>query len=209
VSTKQKRKPKAKAPPKEKRRVVRKRAPAAPKKPRKEEVVIEEKKVAEAPPEKTFILAIRLSGSVAVPARIETTLTSLRLKRRFSAVVLESKPDTLGMLRVVKDYITWGEVKSDTLAALLKERARTQGGMRLTDDFVNQKFGERSIVDLAVALTRGKINLKSLWANGLKSVFRLRPPSGGFAHNIKRAFNSRGELGYRGEHIADLVARMV
>jgi len=160
-------------------------------------------------PEKVLALIVRLQGPVAVPRPVESTLRSLGLLRRFGAVLREKNPSLQGMLRAAKDYVTWGEVKTDDIAALLRERGRTQGDVRLTDKFVGEHFGEQSIDALASALIRGKLELKALWQRGIKPVFRLHPPSGGFDHSIKRPFGSRGELGYRGSAISDLVMRMI
>ncbi len=196
----QKRKAKPRAPAKPKPKAVRKR-PVRVKKP--------EKRVVEVPPETAFLLAIRLQGPFAVPSYLENTLMSLRLRRRFSAVLLEKNPNILGMLRQAKDYLTWGEIKAEHIAALLKERAELPGGLPLTDKFVKESFGEQSIEELASALIRGKIQLRTLWQKGIKPVFRLHPPSGGFQYSIKRPFGSRGELGYRGTEVSNLVTRMI
>lgn len=200
MSTKPKRKAKPKGPPrKPKGKPARKRAVPV-RKP--------EEKVIELPPEKTFSLVVRLQGPVAVPKYMESTLRSLRLDRRFSAVLLEKSQNLIGMLRQAKDYVTWGDVKTEDIAGLLKERGELLGGDHVTDKFVKESFGEESIDRLATALTRGQIELKALWQKGIKPVFRLHPPSGGFQGSIKRPFGSRGELGYRGPDISNLVARM-
>ncbi len=205
--------PKRKAKPKTARKVpakpraARKRAPptrkpvekAAESRPAKKEVA----------PEKTFILAIRLMGPFGTPNHLERTLASLRLNRKFNAVLLENNPNVLGMLRQSKDYLTWGEIKSPGIAALLKERGEVLGGLPLTNKFVQDGFGEQSLEGLVEALTHGRIKLETLWEKGLKPVFRLRPPSGGFEASTKRAYATRGELGYRGQQISNLVARMI
>jgi large subunit ribosomal protein L30 len=66
----------------------------------------------------------------------------------------------------------------------------------------------QSIDGLASALAAGTVTLKVLFDKGLKPVFRLRPPSGGFEQSTKRPHGSRGELGYRGSEIVGLAARM-
>lgn len=211
MSTKQKRKAKPRAPRKEVQKPVRRRK--QPEEKKKEVAVVPEKKpekkIIEPIKEKAFFLAVRLLGPFGVPYDIEDTLRSLRLSRRFSAVLLEKNESILGMLRSVKDYVTWGEVKSNDIASLLKERAELLTGTRLTDKFVKEKLGHESVEELAKALTQERISLKALWREGIKPVFRLHPPSGGFESNIKRPFGSRGELGYRSEGILHLVARMM
>ena len=159
--------------------------------------------------EKTFLFALRLKGSFGTPKSTQSTLETLHLKGRFNGTLVENKPHVVGMLRQVKDYITWGEVRTNDIATLLKERGELTGGKTMTDETVHQKFGERSVDDLATALTHGRVNLKTLWQKGLNPMFRLRPPTGGFASSVKRPFGSRGELGNRGPLISSLLIRMV
>jgi large subunit ribosomal protein L30 len=209
MSTRLKRKaePKAARKAAPKRRAARRRAPPTRKPVEKvAELPAVKKEVA---PEKTFILAVRLMGPFGTPTHIEKTLTSLRLNRKFNAVLLENNPSALGMLRQAKDHVTWGDVKAADIAALLRERGELLGGLPVTDKSVQETFGEQSIGELASALTQGRIALETLREKGLKSVFRLHPPSGAFGYSIKRPYRSRGELGYRGPEISSLVARMI
>ena len=160
-------------------------------------------------PEKIILLAVRLKGSFGTPVHIETTLTTLKLKGKFNAVLLENNPSMLATLRQAKDYVTWGEVKPRDIVALLKERGELFGGQTLTDETTQDKFGLPSVDGLVSSLADGSIALKTLWQKGLKPVFRLHPPSGGFEASTKRPRGSRGELGYRGAEISNLVARMI
>jgi large subunit ribosomal protein L30 len=111
-------------------------------------------------------------------------------------------------LRQVKDYVTWGEVMKEQISTLLRERGELPGGIPLTDDFARTTFNKHTVNDLAAALTQGEITLKALREKGVKPVFRLRPPSGGFKYSAKRPFGSEGELGYRGTEIFRLVTLM-
>jgi len=159
-------------------------------------------------PEKSYLLAIRLKGSFGNPWPIARTLDTLRLKRKFNAVLLEDNPATIGMLRTVKDYVTWGLVSKNEIAALFRERGELDGGMAITDQAIREKFGESSVQDLVSALVEGRVNLQLLSQKGLNTVFRLRPPSGGFEGSTKRAYGSRGELGRRQTGFMTLLARM-
>jgi len=163
----------------------------------------------EAIPEKTFLLALRLKGSFGTPTYLEKALSTLRLKKRFNAVILENKPNVIGMLRNVKDYVTWGEIKATEIAKLLRDRGEFVGGITVTDDSVKKTLGEDSVKSLAEGLTQGRINLDSLWMKGLRPVFRLRPPSGGFETSGKRPYGSHGELGARGTNLSELLDRMI
>jgi len=159
--------------------------------------------------EKTYFLAIRLKGEFGTPWSLGTALTTLHLKGKFNAVLIENNPESIGMLRRVKDYVTWGDVTTNDVAMLLKERGEFSGGAPMTDETVKKKFGEASVQDLASALMKGRVNLRALRQGGLNPVFRLHPPSGGFEGTIKRTYTSRGELGNRGPAIRALLNRMV
>ena len=206
MSTAQKHKAKPKAPRKAKARGPRKRAVPATK-PVGKAVEVQPQKKAVAP-EKVFLFAVRLKGSFGMPVEDERILASLRLNRKFNAVLLENNTNVLAALRKAKDYLTWGEAKPRDIAMLLRERGELLGGLALTDKSAQDRFGVQSVEGLASALAAGGVTLKVLWQKGLKPVFRLHPPSGGFVASTKRPHGGRGELGYRGPGIAALVQRM-
>ena len=207
-ATKRKTKPKAARKALAKPRTAKKRAPP-PKKPIETPLSPPSEKKESAAAEKTYLLAIRLMGEFGTPWTLGTALTSLHLRRKFNAILVENKPESIGMLRKVKDYVTWGDVGTNEVAILFRERGELSGGAPMTDETVKKRFGEASVQDLASALIKGRINLRTLWQAGLNPVFRLHPPSGGFQGTIKRPYNSRGELGNRGPAIAGLLTRMV
>lgn len=208
MSSKQKRKAKPKAQRREKPKQVRRRKVTEEK---KREALREKKaeRVAPEVPEKPLLLAVRLLGPFGTPMHIEIALKSLKLNHRYRAALLEKNESTLGTLRTVKDYITWGELASPVVANLLKQRAELSNGKDFNDKFVKDNFNQESMEALAHALARGQVRLNMLWQKGVQPVFRLRPPSGGFEASIKRPFGSRGELGYRGTDISSLVERMI
>jgi large subunit ribosomal protein L30 len=206
MSTARKPKAKPKARPKAKPQVARRRATPH-KKPTAKEQVPAPKPVAVAP-SRAFLFAVRLKGSFGMPIHIEKTLTTLRLMKKFNGVLLENSSSVLATLRQAKDYVTWGDAKPGDIATLLKERGELLGGLRVTDKSVDEKFGIPTIEGLVAALGDGVVTLKQLRQKGLKPVFRLRPPSGGFVASTKRPHGSRGELGQRGPEISNLVARM-
>lgn len=162
----------------------------------------------EAAPKTSCLVAVRLRGNAGVSKDLRATLNMLRLRRRHNAVVLYSKPDTLGMLRKVKDYITWGEADKTLLKALLAKRCRPLGTAELTAKYLKEKLEAPSIEKLAEMIERGEIPLAKLWAAGIPTVFHLHPPKGGFKRSLKRPIADGGELGYRGKEIASLVSKM-
>jgi large subunit ribosomal protein L30 len=151
------------------------------------------------------ILVIRIRGTVNVPKRIEDTLRMLRVDRNNYASLLDNRPDYLGMLQKAKDWITWGEPNVETIKNILEKRGEAPGCNKLTDIYL-KSLGFDSFDKLAMAIYNGDVEIHRL--EGIKPFFRLHPPKKGFKRTIKRPFNSKGELGYRGEHINDLAKRM-
>jgi large subunit ribosomal protein L30 len=156
--------------------------------------------------EAKLLLAIRLRGRVNVPYEVEDVLKMLNLKRNNYATLIVNDATTKGMLRVVKDYVTWGEIKEDVLTYLLKERGELVGKRKLTDESVRE-VGFNSIGELSKALSSLSVKLNKL--KPLKPFFRLHPPRKGFKRPVRRAYAMGGETGYRGEAINDLVRRMI
>lgn len=151
------------------------------------------------------ILAIRIRGQINASRRIEDTLQMLRIDRNNYASLLDDRPDYKGMLQKAKDYITWGEPSEDTIKLILQKRAEVPGGKKLNENKV-KKLGFESIEALAKALYNCEININKI--EGLKPFFRMHPPKKGFKRSVKKPYNSKGELGYRGEAINELAKRM-
>lgn len=153
-----------------------------------------------------LIIVLRIRGSVNIRNETEDTLRLMRLQRRNHATIIDNRGSNVGMLQKVKDYVTWGEVTLETIDLLLKNRGRTPGNRRLTDEYVRGKLGHKSIKDLAEAVNRSEADLSKMPA--LKPIFRLHPPKGGLRKSVKKAYPD-GELGYRGEAVNDLVKKML
>lgn len=153
-----------------------------------------------------LIAVIRLRSSIGLRKEAQETLTMLNLTRVNHAVLLDKRGSYLGMLQKAKDAITWGEIDAPTLARLLRKRGRLEGNRHLTDAYVAKHTGHKSIVDLAKALVSFETDLSGI--PKLKKVFRLHPPSKGFRGSIKRTFQQKGELGYRGPNVNELLKRM-
>jgi large subunit ribosomal protein L30 len=134
------------------------------------------------------------------------TLQMLHLTRNNYAVLIDDRPSFLGMINMVKDYVTYGEASKETVTMLLKEKARLAGSKELTDEYA-QKVGYRSLEELAEAVFDCRVEYWKL--PNIQPVFRLHPPSKGFKGKIKRSFSSGGELGYRGEKVNELLKRML
>lgn len=151
---------------------------------------------------------VRLRGTADVPYDVEYTLRLLRLVRRFHAVIYPKSPSLDGNLEVVKDWVTWGEISKETLKNLISRRGRLVGGRPITEDDIRRIFKLSGLDELVNALYEGRI-LWHKYSDYVKPVFRLHPPKGGFKGSIKKPYNAGGELGYRGEAINELLARMI
>ena len=152
------------------------------------------------------IVAVRVRGVISAPKQVRETLEMLNLKRNNYAVLIDNRPSFLGMLKTAQNFITWGEASKETVRMLIKERGRTLGNKRLTDEYA-QKIGYKSLDELAQAVFNCQVKYWKL--PNIQPVFKLHPPKKGFKGKIKRAYGAGGELGYRGEKINELIKRMI
>lgn len=155
----------------------------------------------------TLYVIIRLRGLSGVSPDVAETLRKLRLTRKYTAVIYPKSPSIEGMLAVVKDWVTWGEIDENTLKELLVRRGRLVGNKPITEEFIKNKFG-MNIDDFVKALIDGKLQLHKL-DDLIKPVFRLHPPKGGFKKSTRKPMGSDGELGYRGSEINKLLLKMM
>jgi large subunit ribosomal protein L30 len=153
------------------------------------------------------LIVLRIRGDVDLRDEIRQTLKMLRLHKVNHATLVDQNESYLGMLQKVKDYAAWGEVDADLLQKLIIKRGKATGGKSINDKYVtgNSKFN--SVKKFTEALVTSKVSIKDL--RGLKPVFRLHPPKGGFGRKKKRSYSEGGELGYRGREINKLISRMI
>jgi len=147
---------------------------------------------------------IRLRSCIKTPKEIKDTLMLLRLKRINHCVLLPKTKSIEGMLRKVKNYVCYGEISKDTLVLLLKKRLKKIGDKNVTEDDL-KKYGINSFEELADLLINNKKSLKDF--PEFKKVFRLHPPRKGL--KSKKLEYPKGDLGYLGEKINDLLKRMI
>ena len=154
----------------------------------------------------TTLAVVRVRGIAGVNRDIEYTMNLININRVNHCVVIPENPSTKGMMQVIKDYCTWGEIDKDTLAEMIAARGKFTGDVAVTDALMKENTEYESVDALAQAVIDGKCSIKDI--DGLKPVFRLHPPVKGYEGN-KRPFISGGALGYRAEKINDLVKRML
>jgi large subunit ribosomal protein L30 len=152
------------------------------------------------------IAIVRLRGTVKIKKPIRDTLAMLRLNKVNHCVLIRDSPQYLGMLQMVKDYVTWGPIDQGTAARLIKARGRFVGGKPIDEAKAKGLGGFKSIDELADAVADGRAEWGKL--EGMVPVFRLAPPRKGH-EGIKRSFVTGGALGDRGNDINALIQRML
>ncbi len=151
------------------------------------------------------LFVVRIRGGVDAQKTVEATLTMLRMERNNYATILNESPSYIGMLRKVKDYVTWGEPTAETVKALLEKRGKLLGDEKVTDEAL-KTLGYESVEALANTIATGGVEFSQL--NGINPFFRMHPPKKGFKKTVKRPYRDNGELGYRGDAINELIKRM-
>ena len=149
---------------------------------------------------------VRIRGSINIKPDIKKTLQLLSLTRSNHCVLLEENPVNKGMLQIVKDYVTWGEIEKEALSNLIKNRGKIIGDKELSEDYIKSATSYNNIEKLIQALLENKIKYKDI--PDVKPLFRLNPPKKGY-EGIKRAYVNKGALGYRGKDINKLITRMI
>lgn len=138
-----------------------------------------------------MIIAIRISGLVEMPMGAQETLFRMRLRRKYSAVLLQSTPTNLKLLQSVRNFIAYGDIDPQTLALLIEKR-----GVSLD----KKKIDAKKVLE--------QLEKKGLEGSGLKPFFRLHPPRGGIDSKIHYPIRG-GVLGDNKKDINELVRRML
>ncbi|WP_338601068.1 50S ribosomal protein L30 [Sulfolobus tengchongensis] len=155
-----------------------------------------------------LLAVVRIRGWAKAPWFINETLEMLRLKYNFNAMIYPKVPPILGMLHKTSPYVTWGEINSDVLKMLITTRLETIKGDKVSDSYVKEVLKIDNIDALVKQLYEGKIYLHKL-NQYFKLPIRLHPPKGGFKGSVKRPYKNKGEFGYRGDKINELIERMI
>jgi large subunit ribosomal protein L30 len=138
------------------------------------------------------IIVIRISGMIGIPKKVSETLNQLRLRRKYSAVLLEEEPENMRLLKVIRNFVAYGRISEENIVNLIEKRG--------------QKTKELKKIDAKkIAPELGKKKLSDF---GLKPFFRLHPPRKGI-ESKKHAGVGKGVLGDNKEKINDLLERML
>jgi len=138
-----------------------------------------------------MIAVIRIHGMVGLNKKINETLNRLRLKRKYSCIVLNPTKEQLGMIKKLRDVVASGEINKETFEKLIKKR-----GQLLNK---SKKIDAKKIVEkLEKGAKYRELNLKPF--------FRLHPPRKGIKSKVHFP---KGVLGDNKEKINELIGRML
>lgn len=139
-----------------------------------------------------MIAIIRISGIVGMNENVENTLYRLRLRKKYSCVVLNESKELSGTLNKITNFVTYGEISKETFLALVEARAKLIDKKKKTD-----KKGA------AKQYFSGKGKLQDF---NIKPFFRLHPPRKGIKSKVHYP---KGVLGDHKDKINDLIKRML
>ena len=138
--------------------------------------------------------AIRVNGTVGIRKDINDTLKMIRLTRPNHCVILDESEVSLGMLRKVHNYITWGNISPEVLEKLIEKRGKIKG---------NKPVEKAKLKGYVEAISKSE----SLKVKDMVPVLRLNPPLKGYKKT--KLHYPKGALGDRKEKINELLLRMM
>ncbi|HKG41101.1 MAG TPA: 50S ribosomal protein L30 [Nitrososphaeraceae archaeon] len=149
-------------------------------------------------------LVVRIRGTVNIPYWANNTLDNLNLDKRFRATVIPENPESLGMLRKVKEMVAWTSADATIIKELLQKRGKKTGFKPITNSDLPE--GYTTIEELASAIADNKITLSKI--RSIKPWFALNSPRGGFKRKTKTQYSQNGILG-EDKGLTDIVKRML
>ena len=150
-------------------------------------------------------LVVRIKGQADCPYWATTTMTLLKLDKKYRATILPAKDNTLGMLKKVMHYVSWIEIDASLATELIDKKARKGGYQKITPEDLKE-LGFANSGELGAALADGKATLSKL--KPLKPWFALAPPVHGFKRSTKKLYGQKGMLGLNKE-LDTIVRRMI
>ena len=69
-------------------------------------------------------LVVRMKGTVNVPRWANLTLENLHLNKKFRATIIPENEQTLGMLRKIKELVSWTSVDDAFIKEFIEKKGR-------------------------------------------------------------------------------------
>ncbi len=140
-----------------------------------------------------MLAVIRISGKVKMNKKLEETMNRLRLRKKYSCVLLSERPEIMGMVKDLRNFVAYGEIEEKTLLELVKARGKTFGKR-------NEKIANPE------KITKDLLAGKSMAELGMKPWFGLHPARGGID---TKSHYPKGVLGNNKQDINKLIERML
>lgn len=150
-------------------------------------------------------LVVRIKGQADVPHWARTTMSLLKLEKKYRATIVPATASTKGMLQKIQTFVAWSEADPEIVRELVEKKARKSGYRSVTADDIKD-LGYDGPDALVESLSSGQVALSKL--EPLKPWFALAPPKMGFKKSTKKLAGQDGILG-RNRDLPDLVRRMI
>ena len=75
-----------------------------------------------------MIAVIRIRGQVGLDQDVKETLFRMKIRRKYACVVLEPNKINTGMLKKVRNFVSYGEISKETHDELVKKRGEKVNG---------------------------------------------------------------------------------
>ncbi|MEX0919979.1 MAG: uL30 family ribosomal protein [Candidatus Pacearchaeota archaeon] len=134
---------------------------------------------------------VRISGKVGLNKDVIETLDRLRLRKKYSCIVMKPTKEQAGMIKKIRSFVAYGDIKNDILEKLIANRGQPADKSKKID---SKKAAE--------GITKGE-KFEDL---NLRPFFRLHPARKGM---VTKFHFPKGVLGDNGDKINDLVERML
>ena len=140
-----------------------------------------------------MLVAVRIAGQVNLLEDTKETLFRLRMRRKYSSVLLHETSENLKKLQGIRNQVAYGVINKETLLSLIKKRGQPiKSGMKIDAEKIISQLDKKNLPEL-----------------GLKPFFRLHPPKGGIDAKKHFGTSSKAVLGDNKEKINDLLRRML
>jgi len=83
-----------------------------------------------------MICLIRIRGEVGVNRDVEETLNRLRLRKKYSCIVIQNlTEEKMGMIKKIKNFVAFGKINEATYKNLVEKRGRKDAEGKLKPFF--------------------------------------------------------------------------
>jgi large subunit ribosomal protein L30 len=69
-----------------------------------------------------MIAVVRITGDVNLKKEIKETLNRLKLRKKYSCIILEENEINKGMVKKVKDFVAYGKISEETKKKMNEKR---------------------------------------------------------------------------------------